>query len=435
MPFKNLIVESITWRGLYFLTVLLLNVLVARYFEATGSGWIYYLSNWYAFFILMISISMESGMGYFASKNEIHIRRLAAFSITWTVITGIVVTGGCFIYIELAHTLLVPKTLLFVSSLGYICGNLLTNYTAGIFYAKKNFKLPNLICIGCNLLLIILLLFTFTGFFDKLNATAYLYAYFISFCVQGMVLVVALVYSSPGREQLRLPSPGELRKLFRYSLTALAGNLAFFLVYRVDYWFVKTFCSASELGNYIQVSKLSQMIILLPSILASAVFPLVSGGHIEEVNRGLEQLSRFILIFVGGLSAFLILTGYWIFPLVFGATFSSMYMPFVLLVPGLLCISALSPLAAYFGGKNMLRVNLTGSLLGLVFILFADAIYVPLHGINAAAIISSLGYAICYGYVLVVFKRQYKTSLSGFFKVGLSDFVWMKKFLSGLLAK
>ena len=45
MKFKQVIFSGIFWRGLYFVTVLLLNIVVSRYFHAKGSGWIYYITD------------------------------------------------------------------------------------------------------------------------------------------------------------------------------------------------------------------------------------------------------------------------------------------------------------------------------------------------------------------------------------------------------
>ena len=57
-----------------------------------------------------------------------------------------------------------------------------------------------------------------------------------------------------------VPCPPILKIVIRYSLFALMANLIYFLVNRIDYWFVEHYCSAEDLGNYIQASKLAQML-------------------------------------------------------------------------------------------------------------------------------------------------------------------------------
>ncbi|MEJ7681191.1 MAG: oligosaccharide flippase family protein [Segetibacter sp.] len=78
-----------------------------------------------------------------------------------------------------------------------------------------------------------------------------------------------------------MPAFINIRLLIRYALVALAANVIFFLVYRVDYWFVKKYCTLQELGNYIQVSKLGQMLLIIPTIISSVVLPQTAGGGTE----------------------------------------------------------------------------------------------------------------------------------------------------------
>lgn len=430
MQFKKLIVQSIFWRGLYFLTVLLLNVLVARFFEATGSGWIYYVCSIYAFVIVIVSLSLDSGMGFYASRNEVSVNKLLSLSLLWTFIVGLIVTLGTNLYIRSAPELIIPRTLLLVSSLCYVCGNLVTNYCGIIFYSHKNFQTPNIIGIICNIILIAILAVTSLGIVAALNTSTFLYIYFFTFLIQGMLMITAVIYSYAVKEKPVIISGNELKKVLHYSMVAFAGNIIFFLVYRVDYFFVKYYCSAADLGNYIQVSKLGQMVILLPSIMASAVFPMVAGGQKKEVNRGLKLLSRISLLVIGSFCMIVVLTGSWLFSFIFGKSFDRMYLPFILLIPGVLSLSSLYPLAAYYSGKNKLMVNIKGSLIALLFIVVTDLIFIPKFGIEAAALISSIGYILFHAYVLLVFKKEYNTSVAGFFMIKKSDFIWLKNFFA-----
>ncbi len=429
MQFKRLLVQSVFWRGLYFITVLLLNVLIARIFQAPGSGLIYYVSSFYAFFIVLAGLSLDSGMGFYASKNEVPVNKLVNLSLSWTFLVGLMVVAGTYYYAKSNRDLSFSGPILFVSSLSYICGNLLTNYCSSIFYAHRNFRSPNLIGICCNVLLVLILLIIKSGFVPVLSSTAFLYIYFLSFLLQGLLLVASLLYLYTERWQPRILSAAEFKKVIRYSLVAFTGNIIFFLVYRIDYFFVKYYSSAVDLGNYIQVSKLGQLLMLLPSIMASAVFPMVASGQKEEVKKGLKLLSRLSLLVIGTLCLLLAVSGNWFFSFIFGKSFDRMYQPFMLLVPGILSLASLYPLSAYYSGKNKLIVNIKGSFIALLFITIADRFFIPRFGINAAALISSIGYMIFHCYVLFIFKREYKTTLSDFFFIGKSDFIWVKNFI------
>jgi O-antigen/teichoic acid export membrane protein len=168
------------------------------------------------------------------------------------------------------------------------------------------------------------------------------------------------------------------------------------------------------------------MFILLPIIFASAIFPLTAGGQREEVNHVLKIMTRILLVLLGSCCLVLALTGNWLFPFVFGESFSRMYKPFLLLIPGILALSSLNPLAAYYAGKNRLGVNVKGSVFALMVIIAGDIIFIPRFGTQAAAAVSSLGYMVYYFYVLRIFTHEYQASIGEFYLIRSSDFRWLK---------
>ena len=187
-----------------------------------------------------------------------------------------------------------------------------------------------------------------------------------------------------------------------------------FLMYRIDYWFVNKYCGDDELGNYIQACKLAQLFFIVPSILAAVVFPMTASGRREEMNEKMQLLSRGLILFYSIACLCLLLTGFWLFPLVFGSTFQKMYLPFILLIPAILSYSVIHLLAAYYSGKKVLRVNLTGNILALTIIVTGDYLIIPKFGIAGAAVVSSIGY-ICYmSYMLLAHAKEYKSSFVDF---------------------
>jgi len=425
MTLKKLIYQSIVWRGMFFASSLVLNILIARYYQASLSGWIYYIINFYTFILLLLSLSLESGIGYFVSKKDISASRLLNFSMLWTVVAGAFVF--VLFYWRRGDTSAgISHPLYLFSALCYVCGNLLITYCSNLFYAEKNFWLPNCLLVGINIILILLVIPFGIWFPFLLEGERYLFIYFFGFLLQGLLLPIVFKLRYLPTWEGKLPSVEEFKKLLRYCLAAFTGNVIFFLLYRIDYIFVKKYCTAQDLGNYIQVSKLGQMFILLPIIFASAIFPLTAGGQREEVNHVLKIMTRILLVLLGSCCLVLALTGNWLFPFVFGESFSRMYKPFLLLIPGILALSSLNPLAAYYAGKNRLGVNVKGSVFALMVIIAGDIIFIPRFGTQAAAAVSSLGYMVYYFYVLRIFTHEYQASIGEFYLIRSSDFRWLK---------
>ena len=421
MPVKKTIYQNVIWRGFYYLTAFLLNIAIARHFSAEGSGQLYYLVSIYSLAVLVISLSFESGITYFAANKEIAPSRLLSFSIAWSLVAGLLIF--LFIYLFVPVNLQgADRSFLLLSVFCFITGNLLTTYTSGLFYAQKNVSWPNSISALINLGLISLLV---SGKVDE----NYFQLYFIAFLLQGIFVTLFYIIKYKPDLVAGFLNRKEFVLLARYCVLAFLSNLIFFLLYRVDYWFVDYYGKENELGNYIQVSKLGQLFFILPTVLAGAVFPLTAGGQKRVVNKLLPSISRMILFVYLLACLVLAATGQWLFPTIFGKSFDGMYWPFLCLVPGILSLSGLFTLTAYYSGKNRIKVNIQGSLLALAVIIVGDSIFIPRYGIAAAALVSSIGYIVYQVYVLVIFKKEYGTPISDFFIPRASDWKELKTLL------
>jgi O-antigen/teichoic acid export membrane protein len=417
--------QSFLWRGLYYVSAFIINILIARHFEASLSGSVYYLSSIYAFAVLLSSLSIESGIIYFSAKAQIPVAKLFSFSLIWSLVTGLVTFLLVFIFFKNAYPG-ISRSLLVLSAVLYISGNLLTTYCAGFFYAGNNFRLPNLIIIICTVILIILIPYGGRSVIPAVKNENYFYVYFGSFFVQGICMAMAAKFKYIKAGLFHFITMAEFRMLFRYCALAFTGNIIFFLLYRIDYFFVEKYCTAGQLGNYIQVSKLVHLFFILPTILASAVFPMSAGEQKDGINKLLPLLSRSIFSLYAIACLVLGLTGQWLFPFVFGASFTSMYQPFLLLIPGILALSGVFTLTAYFAGKNKIKINITAAVFALMVILAGDIIFIPKYGIVAAALVSSIGYLVYQVYIIRAFKKEYECNAVDFFIFRLSDWKQIK---------
>jgi O-antigen/teichoic acid export membrane protein len=345
----------------------------------------------------------------------------------WSALVGVVVFVGLWLYFRnYKNTAAITTTQYLYYALCYIVGIQLTSFFTALFYANRNFFLPNFLMVLLNAL-VILIIPKQQGT-ENTDTALIIKLYFAFFLLTGVVLAFAFILKKQSWKTFSLPAFLNIRLLVKYALISLAANLIFFLVYRIDFWFVKKYCSANDLGNYIQVSKLGQMLLIVPSIISSVVFPQTASGTIErsKMKENIMRIGRitsvlFIIFFV-----FILATGNKLFPFVFGATFNRMFIPFILLLPGIWALSNLSILSAYFGGVNKVKVNVQGAALALLFIIIADYIFIPKFGMFAAALISTAGYALNFMYSFVILQREHEVSLSEYWRINKADIKWLK---------
>ncbi len=423
MRLEKNILGALFWRAVYFLSVFLLNIVMARYFNAAGSGWIYYITSYFSFIILLASFSLESGITFFAASNAMGTTKLSWFALIWSLVITMVITVLVHSFYKDPLPIFTRTEFIYFSAL-YILGVLLTTLFGALFYAEHDFATPAVALTITNTLLILAALtISITGKTEPRQL--FLQLFFLNSFFQGLIFVVIHFIKNGTLKSFALPGLDELKSLFRYAYLALFANLVFFLLYRIDYWFVKntcTVCLQDDLGNYIQVSKLGQMFLLLPSAIATVLFPRTAAGFGRNVNLILPVFCRVLLVVYMVLVLPLIAGGKWLFPFVFGNSFSNMYIPFLLLLPGIMSLASVTFVSAYYAGKNNVMVNLKASLLALVIVIVGDICFIPGGGIQAAAAVSAVAYVICYFSILFRFKADYAAPVKSFFVPARGDF-------------
>jgi O-antigen/teichoic acid export membrane protein len=422
----NLVLNHIAWRGLYFFTILLINIGIARFFAAEKSGQIFYIANNLSFIILLTSISLESGAVYYISTGKLDAVQMARFCVMWTLLATTIAAIIWWQTMGYTGSYFLGNRTVWNAGLIFISGVLLTTFFTSLFYSKKKFAFPNKLLFLVNIVFILLLLFANRWAWFKNN---FLILYFLTYFLQGFLLMMFFFISNRNRAQGGLPDLRVLKKVISFSLVALTANFIYFLVNRMDFWFVERYCSATDLGNYIQASKLGQMLLIVPSILGSTFYPLIASG---EDNQNMPQVARILFLINIILCLFILLTGYWLFPFLFGPSFGNMYFIFILLIPGLLALTANYPLAASNSGNNLVRRNVAGSVIALIIIAAGDFFILPMAGVRSAAVISSIGYLSYYCYVLILYRRDHQDRLTDYFIVLKSDFSWMANQLKRL---
>jgi len=421
MSVKKAIQDVLLWRGLNFLSAFILNVLVARLFEAEQAGSVFFVINNLSLVILFLSFSIESGIGYYTSAGKIEPAQTGMLALVWSAISAALTILFFSLFKVsplLGVDLLIPATC-------FITGSLLISFYSALYFAKENFIVPNACSLVVNLVLSLLFL---AGLNTSISIHWLLYAYFAGFLLQG--LIMALFYFSKNKKsKYQLPSQANFKLIIRYSSAAFLGNIIFFLVYRIDYWFVKACCTESELGNYIQVSKIVQWFLLLPMTISTAIFPLTASGKDHEMVQKVVILSRMLLwLFLFACIA-LAITGNWFFVWLFGDSYSAMYPVFLLYIPGILALAALYPISSYHAGIKRVDINVKGSTLALLVIVLGNSLFTPQYGIYAAATVSSIGYAVYFIYSLYNFNKNSKMKLSRIFRPEPGDYSFLKAML------
>ena len=420
MHFNTILKRTIGWKLANTICLFSINLLMVRLLGAKDSGSFFYDIAVLSFLLLVVSGCLESGITYYASKNNGIIASVLIYIVPLLLLQSLV-SWIILQYVEL--TIDRRIALLFVIS------NLSFIYIVALFHAKKWFIYLNIISCTINLATIGILFYWWYG--GKTSATndSFIFTYVINVTLQAFVLLVAIAAGLQIKKLAFSALRPVIKKVFIYSSISFLSNIVFFLVTRIDYYFVQKFCTGITLSNYVQVSKFGQLLVLVPSIIASVIVPFSAGDSNKMPIGKVQELCRGITLVFIPLSIVIISTANWIFPWMFGEGFSYMYIALLFYLPGFFLLSILTVLAAHLAGNNVLGANLVSSCLALVVVIAGDMVLIPSGGINAAAIVSSAGYACACAYLVYACKNKFDCTIRDFFIPTRED---LKNFLRNI---
>ena len=412
MQIAKLIYKNLLWRGFFYLTALGLNIAMARMLGADLSGGLYFfLTNIYLV-LLIGSLCLDAGITYYVSKKDPAEGILANFSVVWSVIVSVII-AGLFIFFYKTDNSIFKQSFLFYACICYSLGTFLNMYFTAFFYSYDNYKIPNLVAGIINLGLLFCIpwhrnwLFTF-------DTNMFLLIFFAATLLQGIVIAILWFVNNNKTFLLNFNGIKNIIPVMKYSITALAGNFTYFILYRIDYWFVDHYCTEKSLGNYIQVSRLGQLLILPSAIIAGALFPQASREKITFETQSFGKIVRVMLFCYSLAAIFLFLFGEPVILYLWGNEFNEMHEPLMIILPGIIFLAVSYLFSPIFAGQGKVSYNVLIALLTLVVVIICNFLLVPVWGINGAAISTSIGFLVMMILSVIIANRKFGFTLKIF---------------------
>ena len=201
----------------------------------------------------------------------------------------------------------------------------------------------------------------------------------------ALALVVAVRIPRSGSI---LPSSGQL---VRYSLAAASTNVLWALGARVELFVLAGLATAGEVGVYSVALAPAQVLTVLASAYAAAIYPALRGGGRAILSDALDHARRLagLALLVAGVFAVALPT---LIPLVYGDAFDSSVGPGLILLGAGVVLAPVAVLNAYLNnalGRPGLTSALAGA--GLAVTIVLAVLLVPSSGAEGAASASLVG--------------------------------------------
>jgi len=422
----------VKWKLLGFGVQLLVTVLLSRLLEAADSGRFFYFISWLTFFILIGSGGFDSAITYFLASGKISKPKLLSILLLW--LTGIIIVfsfTGYFLQDGLVFLRDFPDNG-FLYGLLYITGFLFIHFFTAFFYGEHQFIFPSKFLFFTNLFYAFFLLYCTLLYSSPAPRTLIVKSYIWMITGQGVLMGIICLFKAKFFLSAFRLSKQDFTQILTYGFWALLANLLFFATTRIDYWFLKmTEQPADDLGNYIQVSRIAQILQVLPAMLAAYFFPMTASKG-DQMIPHLTLLSRCLVFFNCLIILPFALFGQHIFPFVFGHSYDQMHILFLLYIPGMLALSVLSIMSTYIAGINQVKINMFISLAGLIIVCAGNWYLIPLYGTQAAAFVSSMAYTSCCLMAVFIFLKKSGLSMAEVLIIQIKDINLVKNTLSAV---
>lgn len=391
MIIKRHIFSKVLLQLLQFFT----GLLIARNLGAEKNGVFSLFITEASFFILLVGLSFESTIIFFVTKKKITLPQINNLIIKLFGIQIIIFFFAISLLLIFSKIVTYKNVVLDVGVFPvflFVFSSIILNSVEAIFYANNIVYKYNIYLVSSYVILLIgFLINSFYSFINTSFIVSMIYVYTI-FIFTLAIFSIVIMFLTFKNINLKISQNAKFNKeIIKYTFIVFIANLIQFLCYKIDFWIIDYYGTKKQVGLYAIASKIAQLWWVMPLILASIFFPLISIGEIN--NNYFKKVLFKILIFsiITGILANFIYP-YFIQTFV-GNEFAESYFPFILLLPGVIFFSLNILLAAKYSGEGSVSINLKAAMFCFIIIFILDFTLIPKFGINGAAIASTIAYS------------------------------------------
>lgn len=381
------------------------SIVVAHWLGPEGFGTLAVLNATVALTLQIASAGLPSANTYFIARDRRNFGPVWGNAILFALVVGGLAALAIFVLGKLKPSLFggAPSNLLGLAAFS-IPFQLLTLVGLNVLLALDRIKQMNLLdCLSSvfsllNAILALVILGAGLATLIALNTGA---AIVISFF---LLLAVGKVLQAQSERRSSRPDFSLLQAMLRYAFKFYISIMAGFVIFRTDLLIVNYFRGAGQAGVYAVASQVSFLLLMLPGVIATLLFPRVAsqpdprGEFAVQVTRSASFMMLVIcLVAVAGSFAL---------PLVYGARFGDATMQLLILLPGVYLVGLESVLVQHFTGTDLPAAIPWFWVVTVLVNLALNLALVPAFGARAAALNSTLSYALIFFLVAWYFCRR-----------------------------
>ena len=410
MSFSKNVIWTFGARLAMVVNSVLAGIIVARWLGADGVGKLAVINVSVITLVQLGSLGLPSANTYFIAKDTNQFRKAAVNSLLFAIVGGGLLAFGLVAITSSrpAWFGFVGQDLFRIAAIS-IPFQLLTLIGLNIFLAVGKIREFNLLdVVGQSFVLVnaalaLLVLHAGLGTLVSLNAMASV--------LVSSVIIFMLASSAQKLEDTDKAWRSDLlllKQMISYGIKSHVSILAGTLVFRADLLVVNHFRGASEAGVYSLASQMATLLMMLPSVIATLLFPRVTAEQDQTGSTTCVVARHTTLVMLLCCLAAVPLS--LLLPVVYGSAFSDATTQLLILLPGVFLIGLQSVLVQHFNAMGLPKTVPVFWVITLVINLIMVFLMVPRYGARGAAFASTISYSLIsflmIGYFLVVTRRS-----------------------------
>jgi O-antigen/teichoic acid export membrane protein len=371
------------------------SIVVARWLGPEGLGTLAVLSATVALALQIGSAGLPSANTYFIARDRERLSAVWANSVVFALIAGSVLAAGVVLVAELKPALFggIPRSLLIIATLS-IPFQLLTLLGLNVLLAMGRIGQLNLLdslspaLALLNAVVVLVILRATLRMLVSFNTGA---AIVLSL---GMLWVLGRMLGRQRERRAARPNFTLLKEMLGYGIKFYISIMAGYLIFRADLLIVNHFRGAGDAGVYAVASQVSFLLMMLPGVIATLLFPRVASDQDARGEFAVKATrhASFVMLVMCGAAAI----GSVALPFIYGASFADSTIQLLILLPGVYLVGIESVLVQHFTGTGLPAAIPGFWLITLAINLGLNLVLVPRFGARGAAVTSTLSYALIF---------------------------------------
>jgi O-antigen/teichoic acid export membrane protein len=400
---------TIAARVLMLASALGTSIVVAHWFGTAGVGLLAAISVLLALSVQLGSLGLPSANTFFIAQDRSTFPRVWSNALSFGLVIGFLISA-VLILTARSHASWfgnVPASLITIAAFG-IPAQLITLLGLNVLLGIERIDRFNLLdAIGqflllLNALLVVALSTGLLGLVSFNTAAALLMS----------VIVVVVIFRT------KRTTPGKIfdvdfdlfKRMLRYGLKFHVANLSWIVILRADLLIVNHFRSTEEAGVYAVATQMSSLLLLLPGIIGTLLFPRVAA---EPDSRGsftmrITRHTAFVMLLICVVAA----TVSFALPFVYGSAFKDSTIQLLILIPGIYLMGIESVMVQHFTGQGLPIAIPIFWVVALIANISLNLAVIPIFGARGAACVSTFTYSLMFALVAVYFRHKTKNTLS-----------------------